>query len=204
MCELALRSLCLSPLLMCVTSVYGQTAPRGCTIPDNTISPNKHYGVTVPRLAEYGNDDPKNGLVDIRTGRVLTVIHANTGWDRMNRGGVLPSRWSPDSTLLLWEVEGRFSPDALALLKVQDNKVAWQVNLLSTVQQAILIQTHEAAPAKYAAAKKWNEGSGSAYPDGFTVNVRAEGDKERGGPGEDVKGKPISLPLRLHAELTSN
>ncbi len=193
------------PLVVFVTSVYGQKAPKGFTIPEGTLSPDKHYGVTVPVLAEHGdNDDPKNSLVDLKTGRVVAAIQANTGWDRMNRGGVLPARWSPDSTILLWEVEGRFSPDALVLLKVADNQFAWQVDVLTTVQQAILIRTHQAAPVKYAAGKKWNNGSGSAYPDGFTVNVRAEGDKERGKPEENVKGKPVSLPLRVHAELTSN
>lgn len=198
-------SICLWSLFMFVTGVYGQKAPKGFTIPDGSLSPDKHYGVTVPILAEHGdNDDPNNSLVDIKTGRVVAVIHATTGWDRMNRGGVLPARWSPDSTTLLWEVEGRFSPAALALLKVENNKLAWQVDVLATVQQAILTHTQQAAPAKYAAGKKWNEGSGSAYPDGFTVNVRAEGDKARRGPGEDVKGKPVSLPLRVHAELTSN
>ena len=53
-------------------------------------------------------------------------------------------------------------------------------------------------------AKKENKGNGTAFPDGFTVNVRVEGDQERGGATENVEGKPISLPLKVHAELTSN
>ena len=52
-------------------------------------------------------------------------------------------------------------------------------------------------------AKNENKGNGTAFPDGFTVNVRVEGDKE-GGATENVQGKPISLPFKVHAELTSN
>src|SRR4029077_10491735 len=73
-----------------------------------------------------------------------------------------------------------------------------------TVQEAILVRTRQVAPQKYAAAKKENKDNGSAFPDGFTVNVRVEGDEERGGATENVKGEPVSLPLKVHAELTSN
>jgi hypothetical protein len=160
----------------------------------------------VPILGEDQNsEDVNNSLIDLKTGRIIATIKStSTGWSRQNRGGVLPSRWSPDSSLLLWEVEGRWSPDALTLLSLENGRVKWQRDILELAQQAILILTRKAAHQKYAAAKKWNEGSGVAFPDGFTVNVRAEGDKERGGPEEDVKGKPVSLPLKVHAELTSN
>lgn len=204
------RPLLLALLLFALTPlVSAQNIPKGFIVPSDTLSPDKHYGVTVPVLADHDDDndksdEPKNSLVDTRDGQLLGAIEAHAGWDRMNRGRVLPARWSPDGKLLLWEVEGRWSPAALVLIKIANNKLSWQVDLLTAVQQSILIRTHQAAPTKYAAAKKWNEGNGSAFPDGFNVNVRAEGDKERGGPGEDVQGKPITLPMRIHAELTAN
>jgi Lysozyme inhibitor LprI len=34
--------------------------------------------------------------------------------------GILPSRWSADSSFLLWEVTGKWSPRALVLLKIED------------------------------------------------------------------------------------
>lgn len=206
-----LRTLACLLLFAVPGGVVGQTLPKGVTLPASTLSPDGRYGVTVPSLSDYpddgkfaDNDEPHNQLVDASTGQTLATIHAETGWDRMDRGRVLPARWSPDGALLLWEVEGRWSPTALVLLKVQANKVQWELDVLDAMQKAILTRTREAAPRKYAAAMRRNKGNGSAFPDGFTVNVRAAGDKERGGDGDDVRGKPISLPLRVHAELTSD
>ena len=70
----------------------------------------------------------------------------------------------------------------------------WQRNLLKIGQQAILARTKRAAPRKYRAAKEQNKGNGSAYPDGFTVDVAVEG----------KKGEPLSLPLAIFVSLTSN
>jgi len=122
----------------------------------------------------------------------------------MNNQEILPARWSPDGSLLLWEVDGKWSPSTLTLLRIENSKVKWALDVLRTVQQAILVRTREAAPQKYAVAKKENRGNGTAFPDGFTVNVRVEGDQERGGATENVEAKPIFLPLKVHAELTSN
>jgi hypothetical protein len=181
--------------------------PPGNIVPPSSISPNREYGVSVfddteNPIPEGDIDD--NKVINLRTGHAIGVIHAWSAMMNMNRGGILPARWSDDSSLLLWEVEGRWSPWALVLLKVKEQKIEWQIDLLKTVQQAIVSRTRRAAPRRYAAAKKWNKGSGEAFPDGFNVNVRAEGDKERGGPKEDVRGKSISLPFKVHAELTSN
>jgi hypothetical protein len=62
--------------------------------------------------------------------------------------------------------------------------------LLAEAQKAILARTKAAAPERYAAAKKANSGSGSAYPEGFTVDVKA--------------ALPLKLPLKVRAVLTSN
>src|SRR5207247_2962672 len=66
------------------------------------------------------------------------------------------------------------------------------------------LSTQESGPEKNAADMEWKKGSGSAFADGFTRNVRVEGDKERADTKENVHGVPISLPFKVHAELTSN
>ena len=162
-------------------------------IPDYTLSPNHRYGVTVPVFDADEDDmgEPANKIVEVRTGRVLAVIHAETGYDRaLNHRKTLPSRWSAHGSLLIWEVSGKWCPDALVLLKLKNGQVAWQRNLLTLAQQAILTRTRKAAPRKYAAAKKANAGSGSAYPAGFTIDVEAL--------------DTVSLPLHVRAVLTSN
>ncbi len=170
----------------------GQTAPAGYEIPESTLSPDHLYGVTVPGL---DTPDPRNSLVEVKTGNVLAVIQANVGYKQANHISLLPSRWTKGDSFLLWEVDGKWCDTALVLLKLQNGKVEWQIDLLKTGQQAILAKTRQATPRKYRAAKEQNKGNGSAYPDGFTVDVVvvSKGDEE-----------PLSLPLALHVYLTSN
>jgi hypothetical protein len=176
-------------------TALGQKIPAGCTIPDFTSSPDHRYGVTVPQNdSEVDNQNAQNELIELKTGHVLAAIKGDTGWDHGGWAVALPSRWSQDGTFLLWHVDGKWSPSALVLLRVHDNAVNWQIDLLNTAQQAILARTKNADPIKYAAAKKQNSGNGSAYPDGFTVDVYVDG----------KDGDPLSLPLTVHANLTSN
>jgi hypothetical protein len=173
----------------------GPTIPAGYKILDITLSPDHRYGVTVPDL---NTPNPQNNVVEVETGRVLAVIEANTGYESANHNSVLPSRWAKDDSLLLWEVDGKWCDTALVLLKLQNGTVLWQLDLLKAGQQAILALTKQARPKRYLAAKEKNRGSGSAYPDGFTVDVVAEGNKD------EAKSVALSLPLKIHAYLTSN
>lgn len=179
--------------------------PEGFVVVRSSISPDGTYGITAFDNAHYPipKEIGANELVNLHTGRVCGPID---GWGiiHMNRGGIQPTRWSRDMSFLLWEVEGRWSPDALTLVRLRGCQILSQFNLLHVAQQAILQRTRHAAPARYATAKKFNKGSGSAFPDGFVVNVRAEGDKPRGDPMENVHGIPISFPFKVHVELTSN
>jgi hypothetical protein len=78
---------------------------------------------------------------------------------------------------LLWKVYGKWSPRALVLLKINNGKLQWQRNLLKLMQQEILARTRKADAKSYAAAKKRNAGSaGDYYPEGFTIDVIAEGE----------------------------
>ena len=172
-------------------AAVGQTVPVGYTILGITLSPDHRYGVTVPDL---NTPNPQNSLVEVETGRVLAVIQANTGYESANHNSVLPSRWAQDDSLLLWEVDSKWCDTALVLLKLENGTVVWQLNLLKTGQQAILALTKRAKPKKYFAAKEKTRDSGSDYPDGFTVDVVAEGNEN----------DALSLPLKIHAYLTSN
>ncbi len=189
-----MRSLC---FLLAVAALQFTTAaepkvPKGFMVPDSSLSPDKRFGVTVPIRAEHEDDkaEPKNRLIELKTGRVLAVIKAETAWDHASHRTVMPARWSADGSLLLWEVDGKWFHDTFILIKIADGKVKWQTDILKAAQQAILARTKKAAPKQYAAAKKENEGSGSAYPEGFSVDV-------------DAVGK-IATPLRVKVVLSSN
>src|SRR6266513_932072 len=98
----------------------------------------------------------------------------------MNHGVRQPPRCTADSSFLLWEVAGKWSPLALVLLKIEDGKVKWQRNLLKMAQQAILARTRKFLPKDFAA---------------FTaIDVKVTGKEDA----------PLSLPLAVHAEFDTN
>jgi hypothetical protein len=162
--------------------------------PTFTFSPDHRYGVTIPVFhieAAQGPGGRMNKIVELRTRRIVAVIHGKPGYDRaLNFHETAPPRRSADSSVLLWKVEGKWFPDALVLLKLQQGREKWQVDLLRTAQQAILTRTKNAALQRYAAAKEANSGNGSAYPDGFTVDVTTDEDK-------------IAFPLQVLVDLTA-
>ena len=184
-----LRSL--MALVLALSSVQAEEKRAAFSIPDSTLSPDRRYGVTVPTLDSDAKEprDSSNELIEITTGKTLAVIKAAVVFDRMNHERLLPSRWSKDGKFLLWEVDGKWFPSALVLLKLEDGQAS-QYNLLELSQKAILAETQKASPAGYEAAKKANAGNGSAYPDGFSVDV--------------VALDPVSLPIHLRIALTSN
>ncbi len=149
--------------------------------PPFTFSPDHEYGVMIPVFhieAAQEPDERKNKVVDLRTNRVVAVIHGEPGYDqRLNFHETVPPLWSADSSVLLWKVNGKWIPDALVLLKLKEDKEQWQLDLMRASQRAILARTKEASPQRYAAAKQANAGNGSAYPEGFTVNVTTDEDK---------------------------
>ena len=164
-------------------------------IPPFTFSPDQRYGVTIPVFhieVAQEPDDRMNRVVELRTHRIVAVIHGKPGYDRaLNFHETAPPLWSTDSSVLLWKVNAKWFPDALVLLKLEKGKEKWQLDLLKTAQQAILSRTKNAAPEKYAVAKQANAGNGSAYPDGFTVDVITDEDK-------------VAFPFHVLADLTAN
>jgi hypothetical protein len=176
--------------------ITGKQFPDGFGVVKSSLSPDGRYGVLAPDWDHYEDGQPQNKLVEVKTGRVLAVIKAETGLVRMNHGGILPSRWSSDGLFLLWHVDGKWSPRALVLLKVDKGEVKWQRDLLKLAQQEILARTRKAVLRKYPAARKRNAGlSDEAYPGGMTIiNVVTEGEEDA----------PLVLPVTINAELESN
>ena len=173
-----------------------QTAiPAGYILPTNTISPNRRYGVLVPIL-DYQpprrTDRVKNSIIDIKTGRIVADIQADVGFNHpINYHEILAPRWSRDSSLLLWQIGGKWGHDAVALLKIHDGHALWQIDVLKSGQRAILAKTKAAQPRAYNIARKENRGSGSWYPEGLTVDV-------------NIGDGTVSLPLSIQVTLTSN
>ncbi|MEP6956334.1 MAG: hypothetical protein ABI883_05865 [Chthoniobacterales bacterium] len=176
--------------------ITGDQFPAGFGVARSSLSPDGRYGVLAPADLDQSEETKgENKLVEVKTGKVLAPIDAETGLLRMNHGGILPSRWSAAGSLLLWHVDGKWSPRALVLLRIDNGEVKWQRNLLKMAQQEILARTRKVAPQKYAAIKKRNsELDQDYYPDGFTVNVEVAGEEDA----------PLSLPLHLEVDLETD
>ena len=185
--------------------------------PSFTLSPDRRYGVRIPVFhieAAHETDDRLNKIVELSTNRVIAVIHADPGYDRaLNHRKTAPPRWSTDSSVLLWKVDGKWFPRALVLLRLENGKEEWQIDLMRAAQREILARTREAAPQRYAAAKEANSGNGSAYPDGFTVNVTSDEDNivfpyqvlvDLTANPKDIPDFPANLESRLDAIVTTD
>ena len=160
-----------------------------------TLSPDRHFGVLVPKTDELDKLEETTGaqnqVIDLATGNVIAVIRTRwVGATRHNHGGVLPARWSADNSLLLWQVDGKWFHDAVVLLKFSNNKLDWQADITRVAQAECLFRTRRAEPKLYALAMADNVRDGEAYPDGFSIQVSVIGD--------------IKLPLRVRATLTSD
>ena len=157
-------------LCSAVATTFAADVNSDYITPEFTFSPDRHYGVTIPVFhfnAAQERDTRTNQVVELSSQQVVTVIRQRVpGYDRaLNFHETVPPRWSAHSTLLLWKVAGKWCPDSLVLLKIEQDHAKWQIDLLTTAQQAALSRTREAAPKQYAVAKKSNAGNGSAFPE---------------------------------------
>ena len=180
-------------LIVVTANANRKFAIASAGVPHYTLSPNHRYGVTVPHYEDYHEDpDSKNELLDLSTSRVLTTIHQTyPAYDRnLNHHGMAEPRWARDSSILIWEVPGKWFPDSYVVVRLKNGKVLWQRDLLKLAQDEILEHTRQAAPSHFQAAKEHNRGNGSAYPEGFSVDVEVV--------------EPIDFPLKVRIALTSN
>jgi hypothetical protein len=181
--------------LLFATAMSADKIPSEYVVLRCTISPDGRFGVLVPKLEELERLEmtypPQNQVIELATGNVIAVIRTDwVGPTRQNHGGVLPARWLPDSSLLLWQVDGRWFRDAVVLLKFTKGKLDWQADITRAAQAECLLRTRRAEPKLYARAMADTVRDGKAYPDGFSVQVSVIGD--------------LKLPLQVRATLTSN
>lgn len=172
-----------------IPKATGAILPKGFTIPPSTLSPDWRFGVLVPDVDHY-RENNGNRLVDVTTGREVAPIQARTGMEHMNHGGIHP-QWSEDGKGMLWVVGGKWFPRAMVYLRIADGKVQWQRDLLTMSQQEILKRVRKADPVAYATVVRENKGHAEAFPEGFTIDV-------------NIVGNEVALPLHFIVALTSD
>lgn len=176
-------------------SVTSAAIPDGFSVPEASLSPDRRFGVLVPNHATFREGvKGQNKLVNVAAGKVVATIDAESWFQdpaiQMNHGAAA-AHWSRDGSVLAWIVGGKWAPRAFNLLKVSNGGVEWQRDILDAAQREILPQTRNADSEAYEAAKAENRGSGSAYPDGFVIDV-------------ELPDAGFTLPLVCTATLDSN
>jgi len=165
------------------------------SVPDNTLSPDKRYGITVPPSENASNAWTfGNNLVEMKSKRLVGEINATTAYAFMNHSERLPAWWSADDAYVLWQVDGKWGMDTQMLVRLKDGGIQWELDVLKVLQRAILTRTEAVDPQKFLAAKKENWGWGSAYPEKFTIDSRAH----------DTNKGPLTFPVRFDVYLTSS
>jgi len=164
------------PLQRVIPQNVKMKIPEGFLVPRETLSPNGRYGVLTPDFAHYQKESRgQNVLLNTELDTMIAKIDAESWFKdpRTNMNYASPSpRWSADGMVLAWLIEGKWSPLALTILKIEDGGLAWQTDLIPKVQQEILSRTRAATPIMYDMAKQENTGNGTAYPDGFVVDIK--------------------------------
>src|SRR4051794_27735264 len=74
--------------------------PKGYSVPNVTRSPDGRFGVLVPSLDQWDPQKEQNKLIDLRSGRIVGVIHAESAPLRANHIDLEAPNWSKDGSLL--------------------------------------------------------------------------------------------------------
>ncbi|MFT5469420.1 MAG: hypothetical protein ACI8UO_004541 [Verrucomicrobiales bacterium] len=163
--------------------------PEGFVIAEGTLSPDGKFGVIAPDW-DHGEEQNSNAIVEVTTGRVVHTIQAETGYQKMNHGGLYAS-WSKDGQQLLWTVDGKWFPRALILIDLGKNGKVEQTDLLAACQDEMLKRSKAKFPAEYKATKEAG-GVGTAYPDGFTIGFNYQ------------REEALKFPLKIELDLTND
>ena len=158
-------------LLLCTAALAQAGLPPGYRLMEDSTSPNGKLAIAEPHeVSDEDFSQATNPIVTLPAQTVIGSIQGSPGLKQMNHGGA-SATWSDDSRLLLWQVEGKWGPRAVAFVALDQDRIVKQANLIALGQAELLKRTQAAHPKAYAAAVKQNQGSGSALPAGFTTSL---------------------------------
>ena len=93
--------------------------PSGYVVYENTESPDGRYGILVPSMDAWEEDESlgeTNYLADLKSHRLLGRIRGADYFEHQNHRG-LQIVWAPDSTWRVVEYDGRFGFDTISIWK---------------------------------------------------------------------------------------
>jgi uncharacterized protein YecT (DUF1311 family) len=112
--------------------------PDGYVVYEGTTSPDRRYGVLVPTMEAWENDESlgeSNYLADVQNHRVLGKIDKVDYFEHQNHRG-LAIFWAPQSTVCAIENDGRYGADSISVLETNDSSFA-QTEIGDRIQKAL-------------------------------------------------------------------
>ena len=112
--------------------------PDGYVVYTNTASPDGRYGVLVPTMEAWEQDESlseANYLADIKNRRVLGKIDKVDYFEDQNHRG-LEVFWAPQSSVCVVENDGRYGADSISILEINDSSFA-QIEIGDRIQKSL-------------------------------------------------------------------
>ena len=134
----------------------------GYILRQNTLSPNKQYGVIFPTALLQEKPD---FIVNVKTGAIIGSVEVGESvtpyFERQNHGGLTVS-WSPDSSVALVQIHEKWAPGAVVVVEMNEGKihrqtqVSDQIEKLFSPAKAKHTRSHETGVGTYSiTALKW-------------------------------------------------
>ena len=112
--------------------------PDGYVVYENTASPDGRYGVLVPTMEAWEQDESlseANYLADIKNHRVLGKIDKVDYFEHQNHRG-LEVFWAPQSSVCVVENDGRYGADSISVLEINDSRFV-QTEIGDRIQKSL-------------------------------------------------------------------
>ena len=112
--------------------------PDGYVVYENTASPDGRYGVLVPTMEAWEQDESfseANYLADIKNHRVLGKIDKVDYFEHQNHRG-LEVFWAPQSSVCVVRNDGRYGADSISVLEINDSSFV-QTEIGDRIQKSL-------------------------------------------------------------------
>jgi hypothetical protein len=128
---------------LCLNVALSETAaavnwPDGYVVYENTASSDGRYGVLVPTMEAWEQDESlseANYLPDIKNHRVLGKIDKVDYFEHQNHRG-LEVFWAPQSSVCVVENDGRYGADSMSVLEINDSRFV-QTEIGDRIQKSL-------------------------------------------------------------------
>jgi hypothetical protein len=186
---LVMRFAVLLAILLASSAHADPRIPAGFEEVSAARSPDGRYGVILPDARHVVDGVRQTRMIEVATGKLIATLDAETVFVGQSHANPAP-QWTRDGKALVWHVEGKWGSRAVAVVRIDNGAVVWQVDVRERVVREVLRALERTAPRAYAIAKRQGQALGSWYRDGFAIDVRPV--------------KPTAFPLTFEIELTSD